>query len=90
MGFEGNSVCPIIEGEQELRSLKLHTDLAWRWIQLAIMLAFSFCIVLLNLVAAAKVNNATKLVSLLPSSLQIPNLPYGVQIEQYPQNAIKL
>eukprot|EP00026_Physarum_polycephalum_P000651 Phypoly_transcript_00652.p1 GENE.Phypoly_transcript_00652~~Phypoly_transcript_00652.p1 ORF type:complete len:1280 (+),score=171.37 Phypoly_transcript_00652:231-4070(+) len=61
LGFEGNSVCPTTVGEQELQFLDVHTSLKWRWINLLIMLAFSFFVVLLNLVAAAKVHNATKL-----------------------------
>ncbi|KAM9981256.1 hypothetical protein ACTFIY_003555 [Dictyostelium cf. discoideum] len=41
VGFEGNQVCPITKGEQILDSIGFHTEFYYRWVDLAIISAFT-------------------------------------------------
>lgn len=57
IGFEGNAICPITHGEQELVNLKMHTEFHWRWIHWIIMLSFSVFFTMLTFIGAHRINH---------------------------------
>lgn len=59
-GFEGNSVCPVTTGEQQLRMLSMHTEFWWRWIHLLILFCFPLFFIGLTFVGAVRVNHSGK------------------------------
>ena len=63
-GFEGNYVCPVTQGAQQLNHLGMHTQFYWRWIHLAIVLGFSLFFIGLTFIGASRVNHSANMVML--------------------------
>lgn len=62
-GFDNNAVCPITQGDQELRALSMHTEFGWRWAHLFIMLAFGVFFNIIMFVGGNYINHMHKMKS---------------------------